>query len=268
MPYDPFQVSKELKSYFQFDRLPVDWDGLPDHNRIKASQFFGQSLLDYSRFGLKGHNGIDFAFPKGTPIYAPCDMFITHIRKENQDAGYGNAIFAETAPISFNREIVRLELSFGHLLKFKVKEGMFVKAGEIIATGDSTGFSTGNHLHFGTRLYVRQDQTTFVLDNYENGYLGYIDPAPLFKTKIRWTVGEINDRNELLKRIEGKYAMRTQALGQVYKIEKETTTFYDSNKGSDSHIPLVDEFIREMVRQKRLVTISEKEFNMLGYTHK
>ena len=57
--------------------------------------------------------------------------------------GYGNYILV--------RHYNGLETIYGHLSKSLVTVGTFVKAGQLIGYGGSTGRSTGSHLHFEVR---------------------------------------------------------------------------------------------------------------------
>lgn len=122
------------------------------------SQKFASTEIDYSQFGLKGHNGIDFAVPTGTPVYAAADGVVQEVGYDK--TGYGNYI--------------KLRHSWGetlyaHLLKSLVQQGMHVSAGEEIGISNASGNATGPHLHFGLRRnpYNRSD-----------GYDGYSDPLP------------------------------------------------------------------------------------------
>jgi murein DD-endopeptidase MepM/ murein hydrolase activator NlpD len=86
-----------------------------------------------------GHNGLDMAAPKGTPILAAEDGIVIF-------AGY-NRGFGNTVMIKHSEEITTL---YGHIREggIKVKVGQVVKRGQKIAEVGSTGRSTGNHLHF------------------------------------------------------------------------------------------------------------------------
>jgi murein DD-endopeptidase MepM/ murein hydrolase activator NlpD len=87
-----------------------------------------------------GHNGLDMAAPRGTPIYAAEDGIVIF-------AGY-NRGFGNTVVIKHNEQINTL---YGHMREggIKVKVGQAVYRGKtIIGEVGSTGRSTGNHLHF------------------------------------------------------------------------------------------------------------------------
>ena len=129
---------------------------------IYKTQGFSENPQIYAQFGMKGHNGIDWAAPKGTPVYAVCDGKLIF---GNDPNGYG--IFAR---IYMND----LDFVFGHFEKIN-GPAREVKEGEIIGYVNSSGFSTGNHLHFGVRKIINGQ----VVD-YNNGYFGYFDPELIF----------------------------------------------------------------------------------------
>ncbi|MGZ0051832.1 murein hydrolase activator EnvC family protein [Brevibacillus gelatini] len=86
-----------------------------------------------------GHNGVDMAAHKGTPILAAADGVVIF-------AGYSNG-FGNTVMIKHSAEITTL---YGHIREggIKVSVGQSVSRGQKIAEVGSTGRSTGNHLHF------------------------------------------------------------------------------------------------------------------------
>ncbi len=88
------------------------------------------------------HRGVDFAAPRGTPIWATAD---------------GTVRFAARKGANGNLVIIRhgggLESIYAHLQKFArgLKRGQSVSQGQVIGYVGSTGRSTGPHLHFGLR---------------------------------------------------------------------------------------------------------------------
>ncbi|MFA5779633.1 MAG: M23 family metallopeptidase [Elusimicrobiota bacterium] len=113
-------------------------------------------VLNYritSRFGLRRHpifrdrrfhEGLDLARWYGAPIRASSDGKIIFAGRK---AGYGKTITI----IHKNG----FSTKYGHLRSYLVKKGQFVKAGQIIGSMGSTGYSTGPHLHFEVRKYNR-----------------------------------------------------------------------------------------------------------------
>lgn len=99
-----------------------------------------------SRFGANEsirdhtHKGMDIAAPYGTKIVAAADGKVTH---SGWMGGYGNLII-----VTHENGI---KTYYGHCSKLIAKVGDEVKAGDEIAAVGSTGFSTGNHLHFEIR---------------------------------------------------------------------------------------------------------------------
>jgi len=94
------------------------------------------------------HSGIDIArdasaikedTPYGAPVFAAESGTVTFA---GVNGGYGNLI--EIKGIS---HIYR----YGHMTRFDVYEGQYVKKGQILGRIGNTGRSTGQHLHFEVR---------------------------------------------------------------------------------------------------------------------
>jgi hypothetical protein len=69
--------------------------------------------------------------------------------------------------------------------------------------------------------------------------------------------------NELVKK-GIQYVQRVENSGQVYRVEADKLTFLDSEKDATKHIPLVDEVLRILSKDKKLVGISEADFTKLS----
>lgn len=87
---------------------------------------------------IKLHPGIDFAAPRGTPIYATGDG-VVEFAGRNGD-GYGNHVIINNG---FGYKTL-----FGHMVKIKVRKNQRVKRGEVIGWVGNTGKSTGPHCHY------------------------------------------------------------------------------------------------------------------------
>ena len=89
----------------------------------------------------KHHDGMDFASPTGTPVYATGDGTVA---KAGWDGAYGNAIDIDHGYNYLTR--------YAHLSKVSVSPGQKIKRGDLIGLVGSTGKSTGSHLHYEVRL--------------------------------------------------------------------------------------------------------------------
>ncbi|MFA0815535.1 MAG: M23 family metallopeptidase [Anaerofustis sp.] len=110
-------------------------DYLPVHGII--TDYFGYRTSPVVGF----HNGVDIGAARGTPIQA---------------AGRGTVILASWYSTFGNCVIIDhgygYKTLYGHMSKILVSEGDTVEKGDVIGLVGSTGFSTGNHLHFGVML--------------------------------------------------------------------------------------------------------------------
>jgi murein DD-endopeptidase MepM/ murein hydrolase activator NlpD len=87
----------------------------------------------------KMHTGVDWAAPRGTPIYAAGNGTI---EKAGKSSGYGNQVKIQHAN--------GYETAYGHMNGFArgIKEGVRVRQGQLIGYVGSTGLSTGPHVHY------------------------------------------------------------------------------------------------------------------------
>ena len=131
----------------------------PFKGTFRLTQGFGENPASYAKFGMKGHNGLDYGTPTNTQIIAPHSGKV--IEASFDANGYGNYLKIENA----------VEGSvLAHLASFQVKVGDTVSEGQPIGLSDNTGNSTGPHLHWGYYLFPR---------NRQNGYVGFIDQLNL-----------------------------------------------------------------------------------------
>ena len=92
-------------------------------------------ILGYNKL----HKGVDFAAPKGTPVFAGGNGTIDY-------AGY-NGTYGKYIRIRHNNEY---KTAYAHLSSFKkgISKGKRINQGDIIGYVGSTGKSTGAHLHY------------------------------------------------------------------------------------------------------------------------
>ena len=121
-------------------------DGMNLKNTLMQTPIDGARMS--SGFGMrrhpvlgynKMHKGVDFAAPRGTPIYAAGDGVI---EVAGRKGGYGNYVRI--------RHVNSLKTAYAHMKKFakNTRVGKRVKQGDVIGYVGTTGRSTGPHLHF------------------------------------------------------------------------------------------------------------------------
>ncbi len=142
-------------------------ESLPLHNAIALVDSASRFVVPYqtkvfSRFGIRRgrrHQGVDLPLKTGTPVMAAFDG---RVRASTYSKGYGNLVII--------RHENGLETFYGHLSKREVEVGDWVRAGDEIGLGGSTGRSTGPHLHFETRYQGYAFDPEWIAD-YETGEL-------------------------------------------------------------------------------------------------
>ena len=146
---------------------------------LRITQHFGERPEVYSKYGLKGHNGIDFTGKRpgqAVSIHTPYDGVVMEAR---DDEGYGLMVRIETPVVNGKAR----QLVLAHLSEFNVRKGDYVPLGNKIGQMGNTGHSSGVHLHLGLRYL---DAFGKVLD-YNNGYHGYTNFEPYL---LFWMGGE------------------------------------------------------------------------------
>lgn len=114
-------------------RWPVD-------SRV-CTQRFGEHPENYAGFGLPGHEGLDLLAMDSASVYAAADgdVFEADSRPNHP---YGTQIRIRHMDGSQEYQTV-----YAHLKQVLVSSGQHVTAGQKIALADSTGNSSGSHLH-------------------------------------------------------------------------------------------------------------------------
>lgn len=137
-------VAEERKKLLAESRKPPSYDGgkfkFPLASYTRVSDDYGNRI--HPTLGVEQfHNGVDFAAPKGTAIYAAYDGQVV---AASYSATMGNYVMIDHGD--------GLYTIYMHASALYVKSGDTVGKGTTIAAVGSTGRSTGNHLHFSVRL--------------------------------------------------------------------------------------------------------------------
>ncbi len=112
-----------------FLRAPLDF--------TRISSNFNLRRLHPIHKSVRAHRGIDYAAPRGTPVYAAGDG---RVIKAGYSRANGNYIFISHGP--------QYTTKYLHLTKRYVKRLQKVEKGQTIGTVGSTGYATGPHLHY------------------------------------------------------------------------------------------------------------------------
>lgn len=124
------------------------------------------------QFGHDGHPGIDLAVGRGTPIVAPLDGMVVYA---GWNDGYGNCVIMDNGG---GRSTL-----YGHQQAINVRVGQMLKHGDLIGWVDSTGNSTGDHLHFETRMNgIVQDPAVDLPAWQATDGLGSFDPGAVARS--------------------------------------------------------------------------------------
>ncbi|GAB3174162.1 M23 family metallopeptidase [Telluribacter humicola] len=139
--------------------------------------------------GRRSHEGIDIKAPRGTPVVAAADGFVSNVGTNNLG---GKVVSVSVTGLS-------VSLYYAHLDSQLVSVGMRVKKGDTLGTVGNTGnaITTAPHLHFG--IY--------------GGWSGARNPLPY-----------VDDRPERLPKLA-----TTKWLGDTARLAQKATVFRTSD---------------------------------------
>ena len=136
-------IAAEKKKILEASGTVLTYDGgtfkFPLATYTRISDDYGNRI--HPTLGIEQfHNGVDFAAPKGTAIYAAYDGQVVAATYSNT---MGNYVMIDHGG--------GLYTIYMHASALYVSKDDIVVRGETIAAVGSTGRSTGNHLHFSVR---------------------------------------------------------------------------------------------------------------------
>lgn len=219
----------------------------PFKGNYKITQKFGENIIDYLKYGIKGHNGVDHGVPCGTSLYA---MITGKVIEAQFDRGYGNYVKIEN-----HKEGALV----AHLSELAVKPGDNVIEGEtLLGKSGTTGNSTGCHTHTGYYLFPR-DRI--------NGYNGYIDPIPHITPEEQMVTLPLKELDEIrqardshwnvlqvsleeIKHLKAQLADREKKLSECEVKQKEQSTGSQTeNKEKPDSATQKEPNLRDLLRQ-------------------
>lgn len=175
-------------------------------------------------YGINGHNGLDFACPVGTPVYASAD---------------GTVILAGTrsgGSISIEINHGSCITTYDHLSKLAVKKGDVVKRDQLIGYSGNSGKSTGPHLHFSMKP----------LPNVPNGFWGCIDPTLWLQTTKQINAEIAALQAPVTAQLSAKDKVIADLNNQLAQVRKALTEA--QNKPPEKIVEVVEKIVKEEVR--------------------
>lgn len=191
----------------------------PSNNRLAAMPLASTPITsDFGFRGYRWHYGTDLDLNTGDSVRTVFDGVVRIVKYDG--SGYGYYVVV--------RHYNGLETLYGHLSKQLVKTGQYVKAGDLIGRGGSTGRSTGPHLHFEVRymgnpfdpermydfpdymLMSEQFKISAALFNYYN---------QVKKTRARKSMYHTVRRGEVLGSIARRYGTSAAAIARLNGIK-------------------------------------------------
>lgn len=131
---------------------------------------------------MKGHNGVDLFARRHTPIFSAQDGIVEELVDEPA-RGLGLGIVTTRKYYCYETKSYEyFKLRYWHNHVHHVRKGDKVYIGDLIATADNTGYSSGDHLHFEMKpVKVKWKEkgksiksVSNILQN--NGFFGAVDP--------------------------------------------------------------------------------------------
>jgi murein DD-endopeptidase MepM/ murein hydrolase activator NlpD len=141
--------TSDWKNAITFVYDSVEFNDLPEEIYLplinKDEKFFltwyGKINSEYGKRWGRQHHGLDVDLNIGDTVVAAFDGVVRYAQFNK--SGFGNCVVI--------RHKNGLETIYGHLCKIDVIENQFVKSGQHIGLGGTSGHSTGPHLHFEMR---------------------------------------------------------------------------------------------------------------------
>ncbi len=141
---DELRANRLLNQLDELNLYRIAAERVPLGNPVKAAVRFTSGFgvrRDPKTGGRRMHNGLDFAGPQGTDIFATGDGVVTFA---GWRSGFGRLVIIQ--------HDFGIETRYAHNTRIRVTKGQRVSRGDHIADMGSTGRSTGTHLHYEIRV--------------------------------------------------------------------------------------------------------------------
>lgn len=152
----------------------------------KTVHVFEKPPSTWKKFYIDGHTGVDLLLKRWQPIYCAYEGTVQYVETD-PSLGLGVIVLSKIGNKYFNHR-------YWHMIALNVHKGDKVKVGSFLGHGDSTGHSTGDHLHFGFKWTDKYGNTL----NKDNGSLGGVDPIPFFKNEFALDISSLTSARDSL----------------------------------------------------------------------
>ena len=162
---------------------------------------------------MKGHNGLDLRAIRWQPVYASQDGFVEEVSTEvERGLGVGVITNKKYFCIETGKE-EHFKYRNWHFISLNVHQGDKVRVGDLLGFADSTGYSSGDHLHFELKPVLKEGDKWFnILQN--NGFFGAVNPEPYLYPQFAVAVRDIAS---LLLKIREQLALLAELIADLLR---------------------------------------------------
>lgn len=174
----------------------------------------------YPLLGLVGHNGYDFGAWKGEAVHHSAE-FDGWLKTEIDNQGGIGVDIVSKVPLKECTKgcpagtIHYIKLRSWHLLQVIGFDGKEIKFGDMIGLADSTGISSGDHVHWGPKWCDEKGNGIHT----DNGYYGAFDPSDEFENVFVFDI--IKERKEADIRLAEEAKQKEEAARLRAELEEQ-----------------------------------------------
>ena len=203
----------------------------------RLSQGFGANASYYSKYGQRGHNGLDLAVNAGTPVKASRTGRVVWEGVGKSGSSYAGWM-GDPAGIAAIIDHGDVYTGYAHMQRTIVSRGQRVTQGQVIGYVGSTGDASGPHCHFE---FIGRPP------NWNNGYAGRLSPPAIGTTSTSSKGGKTVNESDLT----AIYRYGPLGLGGYKKRARRSKEGSNVYLGKTAAFVIGDHYKSGEARQKR-----------------